>query len=40
MNRLLSNYRSPRVHVAGITSVLLKGGFGLKSDFLFGFLLF
>ena len=31
------NYRSPRIHVAGITSILLKGFIGLSFDYRNGF---
>jgi hypothetical protein len=31
-----NHYRKPSVHVAGITSILLKGSVGLLSDWSFG----
>lgn len=37
MNRPLNNYRSRRIHVVGITSILLKGAWGPIGDFLSGF---
>lgn len=33
----MNSYSKPRVRVAGATSALLRGGFGLLHDFSFGF---
>lgn len=35
-----SKYRKPSIHVAGMTSVLLKGALGFKMDILFRLLPF